>query len=89
MRQTIRKGQLAAASALLIFGGAHAQDARTLSTYVGHYELAPGLVMVVSYEAGHLYAQLTDQDRFEGCCQSNRNLSPPVGLPAGEGEARP
>jgi hypothetical protein len=58
---------LALASALLIFGSASAQDAKTANpaAYAGHYELAPGVDIVITYEANHLFAQVTGQDKYE------------------------
>lgn len=40
-------------------------DAATLSTYVGEYELAPGMIVAVTLDAGKPYVQLTGQPRFE------------------------
>jgi D-alanyl-D-alanine-carboxypeptidase/D-alanyl-D-alanine-endopeptidase len=58
---------LALVLTLSVFGPALAQDAKTpnLAAYAGHYELAPGAELILTYEANHLFAQLTGQDRFE------------------------
>jgi D-alanyl-D-alanine-carboxypeptidase/D-alanyl-D-alanine-endopeptidase len=42
-----------------------AVDPVILDAYVGDYVLAPGVVMSVTTEDGHLFAQLTGQNRFE------------------------
>ncbi len=58
---------LALAVALVLPAAASAQDAKPANpaAYAGHYELAPGVQLVLTYEANHLFAQLTDQDKFE------------------------
>jgi CubicO group peptidase (beta-lactamase class C family) len=40
-------------------------DSKTFDTYVGRYQLAPGIVMEISRDADRSYVQLTGQPRFE------------------------
>ena len=40
-------------------------DPKIIEGYVGNYQLAPGVVLVVTRDADHLYAQLTGQQTFE------------------------
>jgi beta-lactamase regulating signal transducer with metallopeptidase domain len=40
-------------------------DAGVLATYVGDYRIAPGLDLVITADAGHLYAQITNQPKLE------------------------
>jgi hypothetical protein len=58
---------LALALTLSVFGPALADDPKTpnLAAYAGHYELAPGFQIVITYEANHLFAQVTDQEKAE------------------------
>ncbi|WP_090690238.1 DUF3471 domain-containing protein [Paraburkholderia phenazinium] len=39
-------------------------DPAVLVAYVGHYELRPGVVMMITLQNNQLYAQLTGQNRF-------------------------
>ena len=36
-----------------------------LNTYMGNYELGKGAILTITSESGHLYAQLTGQDKYE------------------------
>lgn len=49
-------------------------DPRVLDRLVGTYELTPSLLIRVSREEGHLFAQLTGQDRFEIFPASDRDF---------------
>lgn len=40
-------------------------DAAILQTYAGTYELAPGIAITISTDAGKLFAQMTGQEQFE------------------------
>ncbi len=40
-------------------------DPKTLASYIGDYQLAPTFVITVTTESGHLYAQASNQPRFE------------------------
>ena len=40
-------------------------DPKIIEGYVGNYQFAPGVVLVVTRDADHLYAQLTGQQTFE------------------------
>jgi len=42
-----------------------AVDPKILDRYVGKYQLAPAFVLTITREEAHLYAQATDQPRFE------------------------
>jgi hypothetical protein len=65
--RNIKQAALAAVMAVTLSAPALAQDAKTpnLAAYAGHYELAPGAEIVLTYDRNHLFAQLTGQDRFE------------------------
>lgn len=40
-------------------------DPKVYDNYVGEYELAPNVIIKITKEDNNLYAQLTDQDKFE------------------------
>ena len=42
-----------------------AVDPKIFDRYVGRYQLAPAFVLTVTRDEAHLYAQATDQPRFE------------------------
>jgi CubicO group peptidase (beta-lactamase class C family) len=49
-------------------------DAAVLEKYVGRYQLAPNFIITVTREGDHLYAQATDQPRFEIFAESPREF---------------
>jgi hypothetical protein len=55
-----------------------AVDPHILATYVGNYELAPGFVMAVTLEDGHLMTQATGQSKFPIFAESPTRFFPKV-----------
>lgn len=51
-----------------------AVDAKVLDRYVGRYALAPSFIITVTREGDHLFAQATDQPRFEIFAEDERNF---------------
>ena len=49
-------------------------DAASLTDYVGHYELRPGLVFEITSEGNQLFAQLTGQDKHPVYPESDRKF---------------
>ena len=49
-------------------------DAAILEKYTGRYQLAPNFIITVTREGDHLYAQATDQPRFEIFAESVHEL---------------
>jgi len=45
-----------------------------LDAYVGRYELAPNLIMTVTREGNRLFAQLTNQEKFELFPEGDRDF---------------
>ena len=55
-----------------------AVDPHILATYVGNYELAPGFVLAVTLEDGHLMTQATGQSKFPIFAESPTRFFPKV-----------
>jgi CubicO group peptidase (beta-lactamase class C family) len=49
-------------------------DAAVLEKYTGRYQLAPGFIITITREADQLYAQATNQPRFEIFAESEREF---------------
>jgi CubicO group peptidase (beta-lactamase class C family) len=50
-----------------------AVDPKVFDRYVGRYTLAPGFILTVTTEGGHIYTQATGQQRFEVFPESERD----------------
>jgi CubicO group peptidase (beta-lactamase class C family) len=49
-------------------------DPKVLESYVGVYQFAPGITLTVTREAGQLFAQLTNQSKFEIYAESEKQF---------------
>jgi len=49
-------------------------DAAVLDTYTGRYHLAPNFVITITRDGDQLYAQATDQPRFQLFAESPREF---------------
>ena len=49
-------------------------DSKLFDRYVGRYALTPAIVLSVTREGGHLFAQVTGQQRFEIFPESERDF---------------